>query len=125
MSRNDGFTLIETLVAFAILALVFVMVIPLFGDTAHKVDHASNARHAVSLAESKLAGVGSGPIRRGEQAGTEGEFGWRVSVTPTGELPSDNPLHLDTFHVVASVAWVEAGRQQSIALETLRLGARP
>ncbi len=126
MRRDSGFTLVETLVAFAILALVFVLVVPMFRDTMEKTDQAALTRAATSLAESKLAELTrDAELRRGEQTGTEGRFRWALQMRPTADLPTDNPLRLAVYDVTASVAWTEAGRERLLSLHTLRLGPQP
>jgi type II secretory pathway pseudopilin PulG len=83
LSRKDaGFTLIETLAAFAVLTLVLVV---LLGDLSAVVGgsrEAETKREALRLAQSKLDGLGvTEPLTPGESTGRFGNgFAWRLRV---------------------------------------------
>lgn len=80
--RQAGFTLIETLVAFAVLALILTI---LFGSLSQLLTGGRRAeilREALQLAQARLDGLGVvEPLVAGESAGHfENGFNWRLRV---------------------------------------------
>jgi general secretion pathway protein I len=123
--RDAGFTLIEALVAFAILGLSFAVLIPLFRDTAAKTEHAALTRTAASLAESVMAQAGSlAPLAAGEASGDEGSFHWLRRITPLPQLLGDNPYRLSGYQVTVAVSWGDRAPADTVSLETVRLGPK-
>lgn len=99
-SKRAGFTLIETLVAFAVLALILTV---LFGGLSQLMTGGRRAeilREALQLAQARLDGLGVvEPLVPGESAGQfENGFNWRLRV---GDIP-------DRAHSAGTAgAWVE------------------
>jgi general secretion pathway protein I len=105
-SDQSGFTLLEVLVAFAVLAVMIVPILQVFGGGLGSAETARAYSTAVLLARSKLAEVGAGEIL------TEGEitgsfevpgFRWRRTITrdTTQVIPPD-PDELDAWARVAT-----------------------
>lgn len=125
VSRQSGFTLIETLVAFALLALAFSAMIPLFRDTLAKTHDAALVRIAASLAESKLAELQAlGLPANGKLSGIDGNFRWSVEAMQHPELLPDNSYELAAFDVNVAVTWRNGGQDHTVSLRTLRLGLK-
>src|SRR5262249_2971899 len=121
-SPRAGFTLVEIIVALAILALSLNVMLPVISDALWRTGEAEAQAEAASLARSLLAQAGSAvPLRDGTAAGQfENGFRWRLEVTPYGG--GDKAMTVRAYKVVAEVFW-EDGRPRSLALATLRLGA--
>ena len=121
--RQGGFTLVEILVAFTILALVLLAA---FGGTSTSLllEHrAEFSRKASLLARSKLEQLGlSEPIKVGATAGTgEGGLTWRLSVTPDRMPPG--PSSLAGYWVTVTVLGTgPQNRTERLAVTTLKLG---
>jgi len=124
--RNDvaGFTLVEIIVALAILALSLNVILPTISDALWRTSEAEAQAEAASLARSLLAQAGiSVALQNGEAAGRfDNGFRWRLEVTPYGR--TDQTMPVRAYKVVAEVFWDDARRERSIALTTLRLGAK-
>lgn len=123
MSR--GFTLIEMLVAFVVLALSLGALLPLVAGAARQSTVLQDYARAVTLADSLLAAAGEGEaLRPGVESGRVDGLRWRRSVEP--ELPPGHPpdARWVPCRLSVEVRWgrEEAGRTVSIA--TLRLGVR-
>ena len=130
-SRPAGFTLIEVLVALAIVGLALGAVAAVFGNslTAHAT--ASDAETALALAEEHLALAGALP-RPGRSSGDfAGRFAWQTTVAPFDDGVKDTGVK-DTdmaksrprlYRIAVSVAWRDGHRSREVALSTLRLGA--
>jgi prepilin-type N-terminal cleavage/methylation domain-containing protein len=124
-----GFSLIEVLVALAIVGLVLVATARVFGAGVMVHRAASGTEVALAIAEDKLAAAGAdGALRPGSETGVyAGRYRWRVTVSryvdpETADLPAP-PYRL--YRVAAEVAWREGWRERHAALATLRLGPAP
>jgi type II secretion system protein I len=98
-----GFTLLEVLIAFAILAVLLVPILKVFGDGLGSTETARTYATAALLARSKLAALGiDEPLKEGETSGTfeaQGQQGyrWRLAIvrdisevgTPEGSSGAD------------------------------------
>jgi len=125
--REAGFTLIEVMVAFAILAVALGALLPQFSMTLSSVGRLERRERAALIAETRLDALGTEiPVRQGEAEGeTEDGYSWRVAICcapPADTAPSVLPLHL--YQVALSVAWTEGGRPGEIFVRTERLGWR-
>jgi general secretion pathway protein I len=88
-----GFTLLEILVAFAILGLAAAAIAQIFGVGVIKVARSENQRLAALAARSVLASVGADiPLEPGRQSGEmPGGIRWSLSITPYGDDQSNAP----------------------------------
>ena len=129
---SAGFSLLEILVAFVILALTLSVMMRIFSGGLRNAGFADDYSRAVLLAESKLAELGVQPAE-GE---TDGEFGekyrWRSSIRPwTGDADTPGmgaqPLPVRLMEIEVRVAWGEQGGNGSreVALSTLQLASAP
>jgi prepilin-type N-terminal cleavage/methylation domain-containing protein len=83
-SGQSGFTLLEVLVAFAVLAVMIVPILQVFGGGLGTRETARAYSTAALLARSKLAEVGSGEaLDEGETAGTFENYEWRRTISRT------------------------------------------
>ena len=86
-----GFSLLEVLAAFVILALVATALFRLFGGALGNVGIAEDASRAVLVAESRLAAARGEPFRAGTESGTEddGRIGWAFRPRHRGLITGD------------------------------------
>ena len=120
-----GYTLIEVLVAFMILALALTVLLRIFSGGVRNVGVASGYAEAVLIGESRLATAGiDETLAPGETSGVEGEnFHWTRRVTRYE--PSDNyATHVKGTHayfVTVTVTWPNGDNERSIDLSTVKL----
>ena len=132
---NRGFSLLEVLVAFVILALVLGVLMQIFSGGLRNASRAGEYQHAVLLGQSKLASVGiETPLKEGESNGEfDGTYRWQVSIRPyldsrgqadeqTG-LPAPI-LPVTLMEVEIQVLWGDIEQPRSVSLQTLRLTNR-
>ncbi len=126
---GDGFTLLEVLVAFAVLAVSLGALFQIFSTGTRASRTAEAYTYATLLAESKLASVGiEMPLHTGEQAGEfDNGFAWRVAVRPywLDGQETDGTFSVPAYEVDVTVSWDGGGGLRSISLTTLRLGSQP
>lgn len=120
-----GFSLLEVLVAFAILAVSLGVLMNIFSQAARTTILASQYSRAASLAEARLNAVGAAeiPLEEGTFSGEpEGGIAWEVSIVPLslGEEFTQEPL-ATPYRVNATALWQDGGQVRSVTLSTLRL----
>ncbi len=138
--HQAGFTLLEVLVAFVVLALVLGVILRIHSQGLERVGESDLQTRAVMLAESKLALLGADiPLEEGETQGeAEGGLAWTLrlsSYEPEQEepqaaaaegmitLPPVEAVQLLRVEVV--VSWGGKGPPaEGIRLTTLRLAPR-
>jgi general secretion pathway protein I len=127
--RQAGFSLIEVLVALAIVGLVLVATARVFGAGILVHDAASGTGAALALAEDKLAAAGiDGKLRAGSSEGVfAGRFRWRVTIAPYADPASaDLPEpRYRLLRVAVEIAWREGWRERHTELTSLRLAPAP
>ena len=118
--RCAGFTLIEVLVALAILAITFGFAFRAFSGGAYLLDRDGYEERAVLRARSELARIGRDiPLQDGETDGrSAGGFAWKVTITPFGSAAGGLLGH----QVAVEVGWREGREERRIQLQTIRLG---
>lgn len=130
-----GFSLVEVLVAFVILALVATALFRLFSSSLTNVSAAEEWSRAVQVAESRLAtAAATRPLKEASERGTEfdGRVKWETTVTPYAAPDVDPDLEkasesLSTrlYRITAEVRYVGSdGKERALSLATIRVGAR-
>jgi general secretion pathway protein I len=133
--KTGGFSLLEVLVAFVILALVATALFRLFSGSLANAAAADEYSRAVLVAESVLTETAAAkPLREGTRNGTaeDGRYAWTASVvpwTPPGVEPdvesASETLPIRLFRVTVDVTFPSpAGGQRTYALATTRVGGR-
>ncbi|MDX2156895.1 MAG: prepilin-type N-terminal cleavage/methylation domain-containing protein [Hyphomicrobiaceae bacterium] len=124
--RSDaGFTLVEALVALAILAGAIAVLQSMVGGGARALRAAREEGRALSIAQARLAAFGvEGEIQEGATQGTEGDVQWRIEARPYPGVPdAGTPPRLPAWWLTVQVTW--AGDSQAaprqLTLTTLKL----
>jgi len=133
--RQLGFSLLEVLVAFVILALVATALFGLFGGALRNASASEEWSRALLVAQSRLAEAANvQPLREGTMAGTEpdGRISWQAVVAPyvAPDANADLERASETmttrlFRVTVDLRYAgDDGRDRTLSLSTVRLGAR-
>ena len=127
-ARAAGFTLIEIIVAFAVLAIGLGIAMQIATGAMRNARHAEERTEAALYAQSLLDSAGIG--ERLEEGETQGDFGdryrWSLSVTPFEvEAATDSPLDpalapVQLYRLELVVTWGRLPREQEARFVTLR-----
>lgn len=125
--RNEGFSILEILIAFVVMALVVGSLLRLFGTSMRNVVLADEYSFAVQIAESRMQAVGSEiPVEQGSVTGEESgtSYNWAVNMEPV-ELDEDQDnfsLSVQPYQVTVVISWDSAGKKREFMLSSLRFG---
>ncbi len=116
---QSGFTLVEMLIALAIVGLSFAVLLKIISDDLDRTRRARDDAIAVARLQSLLAAQ----VDAQNPSLSSGKFGdgstWRVVVAPSSIPGSDWPVSAVT--VAATVTWHEGATALSRTLTTLRV----
>jgi general secretion pathway protein I len=126
-SPNKGFTLIEVMVALAILGVGLTVVIELFSGGLRLARASMEYTKAVNYARTKMEEIA---VKSAVQEGTgEGEsddkaFRWQVAVKKVDLLSIDRSIDykppIELFQVKIDVFWKSGSQERSTSLESLK-----
>ncbi len=120
MKRQQGFSLIEVIVAFALLALAATLLLGSLSGAARQVSVAENQGRAALHAQSLLASAGvDAPLSEGTRQGEweQGRYHWTLQIAPYIE-PRQRESRL--WRLDLQVRWGESAQEQ-LQWRTLRL----
>ena len=134
---NAGFTLIEVLVAIAVLAVVLGAIGAVVGNTVRAIRSVDRRLPLLETAQSLIASLPTrNALQPGTQTGTSGEFRWRIdAVLLNRNAPDSAAAALSTAATGAppKVNWVplaitvrvQGSEGPPVRLDTVRLIPRP
>jgi general secretion pathway protein I len=127
VNKQQGFSLLEILIAFSILALSLGILLKIFSAGVDTAEVAEDYTAAVQIAQSLMAKTGvETPLQADQSSGLENEkYHWLVEVIPF-EFNPDNvePTAITAvlFKVKVSVSWGDDNSDdRQVKLTTLKL----
>ena len=136
MSMNQrGFSLLEVLAAFVILALVGTALFRLFSGALGNATLADEYSRATLYAESRLAAVSvEAPLKESTLQGNsdDGRYAWTAVIaryTPPGSTPeldsAVTAMPVLLWNLAVTVTWPGApGSERSVALSSVRIAVK-
>jgi general secretion pathway protein I len=124
--RERGFTLLEVVIAFTLLAAVLAVVLRLFSEGASGTVRAERRTIAVLHAESKLAEIVATTSEPGEAKGKFADsYQWTATVQPRDEQRlGDLPPALVALQVTVTVTAPGEDAARGVSLDTIHLVPR-
>jgi general secretion pathway protein I len=125
-SQQQGFTLLEVLVAFVVFVLVFSAVLEAMGMAMRNTRRSAEVSEAALWAQSKLDSIGS--VEELDEGSDSGRFSdrydWQLEVKKY-EIARDDGLSADSFpvelyRVDLTVSWGDRNRRNEQHFTTLR-----
>jgi general secretion pathway protein I len=128
-NKQQGFSLLEILIAFSILALSLGLLLKIFSGGVNTAVVAEDYSAAVQIAESLMAAAGvEKPLQAGQESGLENDkYHWLVEVSPFQFNPENVGLETMTaalFKIKVTVRWGDDnadGDGRQLALTRLKL----
>jgi prepilin-type N-terminal cleavage/methylation domain-containing protein len=120
---STGFSLLEVLVATALVGLVLVVLLRLLSASWRAQEASVGQVQALMVAERVLGEyLGARELKAGHYGGSQGPFAYRVNLYPQYEVnyPSLSK-RLTCFLIQVTVSWEERGQAKSMGLETARV----
>lgn len=129
MRRVRGYTLIEVVVAFAVLAVALTLLLGTLTNSTKQVRWSADAGRAAMLAQSVLDDIDTdGPLREGDRDGEleDGRYHWQLQVRPyrTNTPASTQPIDPNAPVLLAldlTMTWGDGGPRERLELHSLRL----
>ena len=124
MNKDKGFSLLEILVAFSILAVSLGILLKIFSSGVKTAMIAEEYTVATQIAESLMAKTGiEEPLVVGEYSGTEvDKYHWRVTVENSPN-PADDEEDAGLLAVRVIVQWGDNDRnRRAVELNTVKTG---
>lgn len=128
-SKQQGFSLLEVLVAFVVMGLVVGVLLQLFGSSMRGVALSAEYSFAVQVAESRMAAIGNEiEVEEGSVSGEEKGSGYRWEVVMEALEPDEKmekvPLPLQLYRVEVIVTWKSGDKPREFHLSSLRFGEK-
>jgi len=125
--KQQGFSLLEVLVALVILAMSYGMVLQLLGGAAQKAARAAEYRQALMVAEAQLnlATTVREPALLPESGQVDSRYHWQLRLVPatSADFVAGQSMYAPLLAIV-TVSWDDGiDRSKSIEISTIRLAS--
>ena len=118
----EGFTLLEVLVAMALLSISLVAIFELFSADLRGIAKSDDYSHAVIMAESKMRKILDDDALK-EQSWTEStDDGYRIDavVSSTASDRTEN-LQIKLLEINLKVSWIKDSKDRTFNLKTVKM----
>ena len=122
--NEEGFSLLEVVVALAIMAGGFLVVLNLFSASVRSVDFSGQYLKGVTLANSKINELELLNFEPDEYSGSfknEESYRWEVDIAPYDSPLNDSDSGIQLKKVFLKVFWEDRGLTRNVELATLHL----
>jgi len=122
--NEQGFSLLEVVVALTILAGGFLTVLNLFSGSVLSVDFSGQYLKAVTLANSKINELEMLNFQPSEYSGkfkNEESYRWEVDIAPHDSLLNEPGSGIQLQKVLLKILWEDRGQTRNVELATLHM----
>jgi len=125
-SAQQGFSLLEILIAFSILTFSLSILLNIFSGGLRRTIVSEEYQQAVIIAQSKLATAGvESELEDGNAQGQiQDKYFWSIQVQPFNieEVGLDaEQVNVSPYHVTVKVNWSAGNQDRQVELTTLKL----
>ena len=126
VKREAGFTLVEVIVALAILSAGLGLLLGMISNSLRQTASAQRMAVAGSLAQSLMAEAGTDLAIRAEMRDGQYPDGyrWRLNMQPNDSAGENDERPIGLYRVSAEVEWQEGAEARVYTLQSLRLGPK-
>lgn len=122
---QSGFSLLEILIAFAILSISVTIILKIFATGLSNTQIASDYTNAVQIANNLIAQTSmENPLQRSETSGIENNvYHWQRQIVPYHFLSAEldiSSLPIQLYHIHIKVWW-EDEHQHTLELSSLKM----
>jgi len=128
MNRQQGYSLLEVILAFAILAMALTLLLGTLSGGMRQMRESTDAGRAVLHAQTLLETLGvETPLTPGHHTGEfeQGRYRWVLDISPYHDpaLPAvrKDADNVELMEINLNVSWGAGGERQRWQLKTLRL----
>jgi prepilin-type N-terminal cleavage/methylation domain-containing protein len=124
LKNEQGFSLLEVVVALMIMAGGFLAVLNLFSGSVRSVDFSGQYLKAVTLANSKMNELEIQNFTVDDSSGNfknEENYRWEVDISPYDSDLNNEESGIQLQKILLKVLWNDEGHTRNIELATLRL----
>ncbi len=124
LKNEQGFSLLEVVVALMIMAGGFLAVLNLFSGSVRSVDFSGQYLKAITLANSKMNELEIQNFTVDDSSGNfknEENYRWEVDISPYDSDLNNEESGIQLQKILLKVLWNDDGHTRNIELATLRL----
>ena len=122
MNKNKGFSLLEILVAFTIMAISLGIVLKIFSSGVNTAIISEDYIIATQIAESLMAKTGVEELLAvGESSGTDNDkYQWQVKVESYINPETEEDTEIELMTVQVTVKWGDEQNARTVELNTVK-----
>ena len=122
MKRSAGFTLLEVIVAIAILGIAIAVVLQLFSANLRAISVSGDYVAAATRAEVKMREILSDDKLSEKSFSEATQEGYRIDVSITDVIKErTEKLQVKLLEVDLTIHWIQGTKQKSMSLRTLKV----
>jgi len=124
--RQAGFSLLEILIAFSILALSLGILLNIFSGGLRRTIVSEEYQKAVTIAQAKISAAGvEFPMDEGQKQGQSlDKFNWSLVMQPLNTddvAAASEAMGIQVYEVISRVQWMAGDNDRQVELITLKL----